>query len=58
MINMERYLIITNTDGLLWGNYDTSRTFCYAEAVEILLRVRMVDQNAKLVRVTEIIEEW
>jgi len=53
---MERYLIITNTDGLLWGNYDTSRTFCYAEAVEILLRVRMVDQNARLVKVIEEVE--
>ncbi len=54
--NTDRYLIITNADGLLWGSYDTDRTFCYGEAMVILQRVKMVDQNARLVKVIEEVE--
>ncbi len=55
--NTERYLISTNTDGLICGNYDTEKTLCLAEAVIILQRVRQGDPNAKLVKVVEV-TDW
>ena len=53
----EKYLISTNVDGIICGNYDTEKLLCLAEALIILQYVRQADPNAKLVKVAEI-TDW
>ena len=50
---MKKYLISTNVDGHLYGNYSTERLLTKSEAIKILSAIREVDPNAKLVRVIE-----
>lgn len=55
--NTERYLISTNVHGIIYGNYDTEKLLCLAEALILLRYVRQADPNAKLVKVAEI-TDW
>lgn len=50
---MKKYLISTNVDGHLYGNYSTERLLTKSEAIKVLSTIREVDPNAKLVRVIE-----
>lgn len=50
---MKKYLISTNVDGHLYGNYSTERLLTKIEAIKVLSAIREVDPNAKLVRVIE-----
>ena len=50
---MKEYLISTNVDGHLYGNYSTERLLTKSEAIKVLSAIREVDPNAKLVRVIE-----
>ena len=50
---MQKYLISTNVDGHLYGNYTTEKLMNEQEARKKLVCVREVDPNAKLVRVVE-----
>lgn len=50
---MKKYLISTNVDGHLYGNYSTERLLTKSEAIKVLSAIREVDPNAKLVRVIE-----
>ena len=52
-ILMKKYLISTNVDGHLYGNYSTERLLTKSEAIKVLSAIREVDPNAKLVRVIE-----
>lgn len=50
---MKKYLISTNVDGHLYGNYSTERLLTKSEAIKVLSAIREVDPNANLVRVIE-----
>lgn len=50
---MKKYLISTNVDGHLYGNYSTERLLTKSEAIKVLSAIREIDPNAKLVRVIE-----
>lgn len=52
-ILMEKYLISTNAEGHLFGNYTTEKLLSKQEAIEVLRVVKEVDPNATLVRVVE-----
>ena len=51
----EKYLIMTNSDGFMFANYTTEKLLDYDEALKTLALVRSADQNARLVKVVEII---
>ena len=53
---MEKYLISTNVDGHLYGNYTTEKLMTLKEAKDKLVYVKEVDPNAKLVQVVKIDE--
>ena len=53
----DKYLIMTNIDGFCFANYTTEKLLSYSEALKTLAVVRLSDQNAKLVKVVEVIEE-
>ena len=50
---MQKYLISTNVDGHLYGNYTTEKLMNKQEAKVKLAYVKEVDPNAKLVKVVE-----
>ena len=50
----EKYLIMTNEEGFMFGNYTTEKLLDYDEAVKVLACVRLADSNAKLVKVVEV----
>ena len=50
-----KYLIMTNSDGFMFANYTTEKLLDYDEALKTLALVRQADQNARLVKVVEII---
>lgn len=50
---MEKYLISTNVEGHLFGDYTTEKLLSKREAIEVLTRIKQVDPNATLVRVVE-----
>ena len=50
---MKKYLISTNVDGHLYGNYSTERLLSKSEAIKVLSTILEIDPNAKLVRVIE-----
>lgn len=51
----DKYLIMTNSDGFMFANYTTEKLLDYDEALKTLALVRQADQNARLVKVVEII---
>lgn len=51
----DKYLIMTNNDGFIFANYTTEKLLDYDEALKTLALVRQADQNARLVKVVEII---
>jgi len=53
---MEKYLISTNVDGHVCGNYSTEKLMTKQEALKKLAYVSEVDPNARLVKVVEIYE--
>lgn len=50
---MKKYLISTNVEGHLFGNYTTEKLMSEKEARKVLSFVQEVDPNARLVRVVE-----
>jgi len=50
---MEKYLISTNVEGHLFGDYTAEKLLSKREAIEVLTRIKQVDPNATLVRVVE-----
>ncbi|MDY6290081.1 MAG: hypothetical protein SPL86_01190 [Succiniclasticum sp.] len=54
--NGEKFLIMTNIDGFAFANYTTEKTLSYSEAVKVLQEVKGADPNAKIVKVSEIVE--
>ena len=49
----EKYLIMTNIEGIICTNYTTEKLLDFDEAVKWLAIVKGADPNARLVRVIE-----
>ena len=52
----ERFLIMTNIEGIICTNYTTEKLLDFEEAVKWLAIVKGADPNAKIVRVVEEVE--
>ena len=55
--NEERFMIMSNMDGVIFSNIFPDRALPYDEALKALALVRRSDPNAKLVKVLLVMDD-